>query len=199
MAGRFAPAAGRCVIKYSSVVAVLDAAYRGDPEPLNLLLYAFLRGDDQNVSEVVNNALYAILEIMRKTHEPSVTLARKIGGIVRNHRVTVWKRETRAQRPLSRAEEEVEPQIPDFTDDPTTAIARMERLRELTAIHDKIGESNPRQFEIILADIMGADAAEHVKDVLGEDLEPATIRQSRKRAHDHAKRIQADARKDDQS
>jgi hypothetical protein len=199
MASCFARSAGRGVTKYVSVVKVLDAAYRGDIEPLNLLLYAFLNGEDQNVDEIVNNALFAIAEIMTKTHEPSVTLAPKIGGIVRNHRKTVWKRETRAQRPLSASDVDPIANLPDFTHDPPAALVRMERLRELTAIHDKIGEDNPRRFEIIVADVMGADAGEHLKDVLGEDLEPATIRQSRKRAHEHAKRLQAAARKGDQS
>jgi hypothetical protein len=199
MAARFAPTPGRRVIKYATVVKVLDAAYRGELEPLNMLLYGFLHGDDPHVGEIINNALFAISEIMRKTHEPSITLAPKIGGIVRNHRNTVWKRETKAHGVLSGTDDHRISDVPDFTHDPAAALVRMERIRELTAIHDKIGEDNPRRFEIIVGDLMGAEAGEHLKDVLGEDLEPATIRQSRKRAHDHAKNLRAKPRKDDQS
>jgi hypothetical protein len=178
-------------------VAALDAARNRDLDDLQVLIYAFFSRSEPHIHDIVNQTLFTVYEKL-STGEPSILLAPKLRGIARNKRLQILTHEAANRDIPSGSDEPGILEVGDFANDPAAILVRRQRILELLAVHNQIGVKNPRQFEIIAAEIYGADAREHLKDTFGESPDAATIRQSRKRAHDHAKKIMPNLGKGDQ-
>jgi hypothetical protein len=184
--------------KKDAYVAALDAARNRNLDDLQLLIYAFFSRSEPHIHDIVNQTLYTIYEKL-STGELSILLAPQIHGIARKKRLQILAREAENRDIPSSSDEQGVLDVSDFASDPAAILVRRDRIVELLAVHNQIGAKNPRHFEIIAAEIYGADAGEHLEDTLGETPEAATIRQSRKRAHDHAERIMPNLGKGDES
>jgi hypothetical protein len=179
-------------------VEVLDEARRpgGDWERLRLVLYRSVRVNDFRKDEIVHESLVAILKKFREG-EPSVTIAPQVAGIVHMQRRRVLQREQRRFKRLEPVGDQLHrldsPSLPE--DDPAEALVSLEELEAsvLTVRHalNVVKAENPRQYELIWADLEDVSAVGHLEQVFGKPLKPEAVRALRHRAHNSlAKHIQ---------
>jgi hypothetical protein len=172
----------RGVKNAADVVAILDEAKRSrDYDPLERLLFAFMKGNNPHNAEIVQEAL---IEIARKLREgePTILLGPQLGGILKNCGKRVRERMITANERLALTDNE---QFLDvFVDegaDPALVLDRLEDLDAKIELLSRIKERNPRQFAVHQADYQRVPVNEYFQSTLGETITAQNARKLRER------------------
>ncbi len=134
--------------------------------------------------------------------EPSVIIAPQIGGIVHNQKLRAQQRELRVYEhlvPVGDDEHRLDGLAPS-EDDPALATVTVEELQERVELVRSALESlkaeNPRQYELIWADMNDVSATAHLHSIFGKPLKAEAVRALRHRAHVSMARHLAEVRKE---
>jgi hypothetical protein len=170
-------------------VEALDQARKcgGDWEPLRLLLYASVRRQDPLKAEIIQASLIAILAKLN-CGIPSIVIAPQVAGIVHYQRLRLLRAEKRQVRELQFVGNEAHllDRSSNPEEDPLEVVIRREEMEVAVEVvrHalEVVRTENPRQYEVIMAELEDASATARLAQAFGERLEPGAVRALRHRA-----------------
>ena len=179
-------------------VSILDDAKRtGDFDQLQRLLRAYMRGNAEDKSEIVQEALIEISSKMRKG-ELTIMLAAQLRGILGTCVKRVRGRKYKAEAKLAlTVSEQFQDVLIDDAADPALVFERLRELDQKIAALSEMSRTNPRQFAALQADYQEKDVVEHFATALNTSITPENARKLRERgkktSDKELKRIQRDA------
>lgn len=182
----------------ADVVEALEEAKAGRLERLYLLISVSVRSTNPDKDEIVTESLLTIANKLRKG-EPVTVLADQLGGIVKNHRLRAYKKETKAKDALSIGGAEQLERLASEFDDPAAVLERAEQVDAEIAMYARMKEEKPRAFALLMADFHEIPPVEFFEKLRGETLTPANAWKLRERAKKTAKKGLQEIRKDSSS
>ena len=182
----------------ADVLEALEEAKSGRFERLQFFISVCVRSTNPDKDEIVIESLFTIANKLKKG-EPVILLADQLGGIVKNHRRRVYKRETKAKDALSIGGEEQLERLASEFDDPAAMLERAEQVNAVIAMYAKMKEEKPREFALLMADFHETPPVEFFEKLRGETLTPANAWKLRERAKKTAEKGLQEIRKDSSS
>lgn len=183
---------------HHEVVEILERAHAGDLERLMRLVSSLVRSDNRDKDEIVIESMLTIAKKL-KSGKPPVLLADQIGGIVRNHKLRVYTRETKAGDALAVGGDEQLARHASEETDPAAILERLEQVDAEISMLKKMKAEKPRAFALLMADYQGMPAVEFFAKHRGEALTPANAWKLRERAKKTAAKGLQEIRKDSSS
>ncbi len=182
----------------ADVLEALEQAKTGNLDELQLLISVCVRSTDPDKDEIVTESLFTIADKVRRG-VPVVLLADQLGGIVKNHRLRVYKRESKAKGALLIGSDEQLEQLSRELDDPAVILERATEVKAAIVTLNKMKEEKPREFALLMADFHKISPVEFFEKFRGETLTPTNAWKLRERAKKTAKKGLLEIRKDSSS